>query len=100
MNSVLKWLLAFVLVVVLAAAGSVAWLRYEFQRVEHSAAFPPLPARALAHGHAPSAPCDQQFPDKRAWFGALHVHTAVSYDATSFGARTSVEQAYRSPLEQ
>ena len=52
-------------------------------------------------GSAPSAasqshtPCRQQYPNKHAWFGDLHVHTSISFDATSRGLQTDVDAAYR-----
>lgn len=39
-------------------------------------------------------PCINQFPHKKAWFGALHVHTAASYDAYAFGVTNTASQAY------
>ena len=39
--------------------------------------------------------CDQQHPTKKAFFGDLHVHTALSADAYPDGTRLFPEDAYR-----
>lgn len=86
--------LALVFILILMAL----WLRFEFSKVE-----PPqnpsdvswdLSVASLAPPGEVQEPCDQQYPDKKAWFGALHIHTSASYDATAFGVTTSVEDAY------
>jgi len=87
----------------------ILWLRFEYGRVVQedaalaswqSVAVRPLASalaasekRAVRNGQDVS--CEQQYPTKRAWFGALHVHTAASYDATSMGSLTTADDAYR-----
>ncbi len=45
---------------------------------------------------APSASAVQERPDREVYFGDLHVHTRLSFDAYYlFGTRLSVEDAYR-----
>lgn len=39
--------------------------------------------------------CDNYFPLRRAWFGDLHVHTALSLDAALEGSRVAPLDAYR-----
>lgn len=39
-------------------------------------------------------PCRDYDPDNRAWFGALHIHTSLSFDAWVFGNINGPEQAY------
>jgi hypothetical protein len=83
---------------VISAIG-LLWLRYEFQRVQIDSAdfslWNQVPVRSLQDAPRPPPPCAQYYPHNKAWFGDLHVHTAASYDATSFGVTTTVDQAYR-----
>lgn len=44
---------------------------------------------------APEAPCTERYPLRRAWFGDLHVHTALSSDAWMFDVRLLPDDAYR-----
>ncbi len=44
---------------------------------------------------ADRAPCAAQYPLRHAWFGDLHVHTAISSDAWMFGVRVGSDDAYR-----
>ncbi len=39
-------------------------------------------------------PCQAQYPDKKALFGALHIHTSLSFDAWVFGNTNGPEKAY------
>ncbi|MEM9014139.1 MAG: DUF3604 domain-containing protein, partial [Pseudomonadota bacterium] len=41
------------------------------------------------------APCARQYPLKKAYFGDLHIHTALSVDAYPDGTRTFPPDAYR-----
>jgi len=40
-------------------------------------------------------PCAEHSVTRRPYFGDLHVHTALSYDASALGVRTTPRQAYR-----
>jgi hypothetical protein len=93
----LIYLLTTVIVLALVAGAAVLWLRYEFERAQpedNLAAWDQVPVRSLDAPVATATPCAQQYPHKKAWFGDLHVHTAASYDATSFDVTATVDEAY------
>ena len=75
------------------------WLRYEFSRIQSEGAGSEYWQSVMVSRLQPQRPlpakCRQQHPEKRAFFGALHVHTAASYDATAFGTMAHADQAYR-----
>ncbi|WP_187276629.1 DUF3604 domain-containing protein [Parahaliea maris] len=96
-KSTLKVLLWLILLLILTATGLYLWLRWEFARLERNDAnYQALfnaPVAALPA--QPVQPCRDHYPQRRAWFGALHVHTAASYDATAFGVIAGADEAYR-----
>jgi len=53
--------------------------------------FPALSAPNSNH----SMPTSSRNPDRNAYFGDLHVHTALSFDASAFGTTASPADAYR-----
>lgn len=87
------------LALLVLVGSTVLWLRYEFQRVAQDSAglalWEQVPVRSLSDPPQVPTDCARQYPHNRAWFGDLHVHTAASYDATSFGVTTTVDDAYR-----
>ena len=101
LRSFLKYTLLTLLALALLAAGLLVWLRFEFSRVEadqvHGTStgmrdFAQVEVKSVAD--AVDKDCVQQYPHNRAWFGALHVHTSASYDATAFGTAGTVDDAY------
>jgi len=58
-------------------------------------AFEARPAGPLPEAYADAAPCEDAAPLGRAFFGDLHVHTALSADAWAFGVRVTPDDAYR-----
>ncbi|MEE4251952.1 MAG: DUF3604 domain-containing protein, partial [Alcanivoracaceae bacterium] len=94
----LKAFFCLMLFFAVAAALVFLWLRNEFARVQgestQSDYWQNIPVHALESEFEPLRPC-QPTPYTRAFFGALHVHTAASYDAAAFGTTASVDDAYR-----
>lgn len=78
--------------------------RYEIDK-SVAISFPSSPksaTEAYAFGRHPGfqyseerAPCAAQYPTKKAFFGDLHIHTALSADAYPDGTRVFPEDAYR-----
>jgi Protein of unknown function (DUF3604) len=97
-KSLLKALAGLALVLLLMGIAAGLWLRHEFSRIESAGAnsdyWQSIAVQSLAGDEEP-VDCDRNYPEKHAFFGALHVHTAVSYDATAFGTTTTVDDAYR-----
>src|SRR6056297_1619159 len=99
MPRVLKVLLYLLLALVIAALLGVLWIRYQFATIDtepgalpsHFSASPVAPDFAAATRE----PCAEKHPLKRAYFGDLHVHTAVSYDSAAFGNIATPGDAYR-----
>jgi len=93
----LKYLLATTLLLLLLAGLGVVWLRFEFARVQQHEdldTWNQVEVTTLTDAPTAHTPCKDQYPNKRAWFGDLHVHTAASYDAASFGVTATVDDAY------
>ena len=98
-KSTLKWLLYVLLFTLVLALLIGLWLRHEFGRIQSegsdSAYWKTVPVGRLNTGLPSPEKCRQSHPVKQAFFGALHVHTAASYDATAFGSMATADQAYR-----
>jgi Protein of unknown function (DUF3604) len=94
---ILKYLLALLAFLVIGIIATGLWLRVEFQRVqaENLQDYDWYATPVLSLSDQQQAKCLQQYPEKKAWFGGLHIHTAASYDATSFGSLTTADDAYR-----
>ena len=99
LSSLFKFAALLLLAVLLCVAAALLWLRWEYQRVQVQddamQRWYRTPVRALQPELASAAPCAQRYPHRKAWFGGLHVHTAASFDATSFGSLNGVDDAYR-----
>ncbi|MEP1469444.1 MAG: DUF3604 domain-containing protein [Halieaceae bacterium] len=96
---ILKIVLLVLAVLLLVFVLAGLWLRFEFERVKGDEslydALMDVPVKSLLAKPHSARGCDQQYPNNNAWFGALHVHTAASYDATAFGVATTADSAYR-----
>ncbi|MEM9254621.1 MAG: DUF3604 domain-containing protein [Pseudomonadota bacterium] len=99
MANAFKILGTVLLLLLLVLLGLFFWVRYEFARSERPdnelERWMDVTVESLADRALVKTPCLQQYPNKRAWFGGLHVHTRASYDATSFGSLTTANDAYR-----
>ena len=98
MKKPIKFALSTTLILIVLSAALLLWLRFEFERVQHDSdhlsTWDQVSVQTL-EGHARTQqPCLNYYPEKKAFFGDLHVHTAASYDATSFGVTTTVDEAY------
>lgn len=91
---VLSGLLA---VLLLSGAAAYLYLRYALERTSadpvRTEAYFSRPAERPRYAANPR-PCRDRYPQKRAWFGALHIHTAASLDATAFGVTNTADDAY------
>jgi hypothetical protein len=91
-------LLATLLIAALLGLSAWFYLRFELTRA------PADPAAIEAWFSRPASlpdfasderqPCTDQWPQRKAFFGALHIHTAASFDATAFGVTNDADDAY------
>jgi hypothetical protein len=98
LTTVFRFILWTLGALALFLAALLLWLRYEFARVSTpSVDSPDWQSVSVGTLLAPrqEQPCRNHYPHRRALFGALHVHTAASYDAAAFGSTTTAAQAYR-----
>lgn len=85
---------------VIVLAGLVvggAWLAANWRDLLSASADPwqPPVQSASAQPPAPREPCAQRYPEGRAWYGDLHVHTRYSFDARGRDMLGSPDDAYR-----
>lgn len=96
-KALLTTLLATLLVVASIGLASYAYLQYALERAaqDPEVVQTDFAKDAILPGYAAEAqPCEDSYPGRRAWFGALHIHTAASFDATAFGVLNSADDAY------
>lgn len=92
-----KALLVLALLIVAVPVAGYFYLQSALERSKHD---PSILAQgfsevaSLPDYAATSAPCRDTYPQRKAWFGALHIHTAASFDATAFGVTNTVDDAY------
>ena len=98
-KTLLKSTFFTLLLLVVAGALTALWLRFEFARVKASpdalASWYQVAVTPLEPDNRNAAPCADQYPHRKAFFGALHVHTAASYDSSAFDVTTTADEAYR-----
>jgi hypothetical protein len=96
-RKLIKYTILVTLIVATLIGVCLLWLRFEFKRVQQASdlsEWDQVSVHTLGKHPQSQPPCEQQYPQKKAWFGDLHVHTAASYDATSFGVTTTADEAY------
>ncbi|MFK7976160.1 MAG: DUF3604 domain-containing protein [Halioglobus sp.] len=97
-KALLRYAAFMLLALILLILTATLWLRHEYARVQLADAsgvdWNAVEVKALGTGLPDPLPCQQQYPQKKAWFGALHVHTEASYDSTAFGNLANIDQAY------
>lgn len=90
-NIVLTVITVFIAVLL----GSFLWLRQELAAAKAPGAeWFKQPAVAPDYAATTREPCRNHNPQRNAYFGALHIHTALSFDARSFGNITGPQEAY------
>ena len=91
-------LLAALLLIGLLLAGGYWYLSHALERATidpaQIEAFFSQPAERSAHAAGDPQPCADRHPQRKAYFGALHIHTAASFDATAFGVTNTADDAY------
>jgi hypothetical protein len=87
-----------ILLTVLLGLSGWVYLRYVMAQVPGNQAqvdaFYLRPAEPSIFSGGDPQPCANQYPLNKAWFGALHIHTAASFDATAFGVTNTADDAY------
>ncbi|HZZ68091.1 MAG TPA: DUF3604 domain-containing protein [Phenylobacterium sp.] len=79
-----------------AASGAVAVTAGAALGRDSAPAVQAQSAKALAATAPHAAPAGQVDPaDRRAFFGELHLHTVMSFDAWTFGTKVTPDQAYK-----
>ena len=85
------------LVLILLVLAALAWIYLRYELAQAPAGQAQVDAffeRPAVHHNTLATPCIEQYPLRKAWFGALHIHTAASFDATAFGVTNSADDAY------
>ncbi len=99
MRTAIRVLLGSVAFLVLLAIGAYVWVQQQIQQVPTSAeimqAWFTQPAVQPEYIASSRADCTDRNPLNNAYFGALHVHTAVSADAYGFGVSNQPDDFYR-----
>ncbi|MBS0363137.1 MAG: DUF3604 domain-containing protein [Proteobacteria bacterium] len=85
------WLATAVAIPVLAAAAGLTLGRHHSDAQAATTAPPPEAATPPGKAYASAIPA----ADRKAYFGELHLHTTNSFDAWSFGTKTTPDEAYK-----
>jgi hypothetical protein len=100
-----RWKKLVAILLTISALGIVCagvlyfWAKHEFATVAISeadvATFVERAAVRPDFAGEGREPCSDSHPQRNAYFGALHVHTALSGDAAGWGVTTTPEESYR-----
>lgn len=93
-----KILLSVIALLAILAAAGFFFLKQQMQRATSDpqaiAEFYRQPARLAEFAATDRQPCAIHDPEKKAWYGALHIHSNASFDATAFGVTNTASDAY------
>ena len=86
---------SLLLLLIVGLGGYLSTVMHRFDFKPAAAAWQPAAAPASSEVPKPRQPCRDYRETGRAFFGDLHVHTSVSFDAASRGVLATADDAYR-----